>query len=1123
MSDFLRSFLDPPRPSRPLLEWRQNVTPQPDAIQRAVVRAREAGAGSVILRPAPGLRVFPGAEWTPGARAFLLECRAQEVRAYFGDDLGRSGTACGAVTQARPDLHAHTLEFRVDDVSLAQLSSWKPALPDDALMILAAPLAPSGQPDFSRAISLLDASSARDVARLRDGAVTARVYSFGPGRGAYADLLHPDTGALFMQHVHETLRHDLGLDFSLLTGFWTRSATLAPGELAFPWSIVLPDAFAREHGYDLREWLPALIANTGDDAARLRQEFWGTVARLCNASFWNAMRAWTQTRKLELCGTFDGAEPLNGAIARQGDPVLVHRALDAPGVAAHALSAGAGSDKRGLNAKLAASVAMLQGQPRVIAEIGRDCGWGTTLAERTRVLHHLLRQGANEFLLGAGAASLSDNRWRNANNDTGHSDGAWPSETHQPYWEAWSSFADYAARCGFALSQGQSGANVGVLWPSRSAQAHYHPNGHRMTRWVEEDLYTTTRLLDDLHYEYLLLPEDDLCGATLDGARILCGQARVPLQMIVLPSVTALSWAAWRQLDAWVQSGGKIVCLGLLPRWSERGRDRELERAVEVRAKATISDIYESYAEFERAGGSSSTVGYPVSREEESGGRWCCYQPRLNADQDDAKLRSGKLLRESLPARVETQAPHLLVSSRVLETAATPPVTEDHEGEDELFASGGELFFLFHEGDDESTITRANLRLHPTRDGVYAPHELLPWTGELRALPVATPYPIDEGGGISLTLEFSPGEARLLWLRPPARAEAEAYIERATFHVESWNGSVASGYATESGLPRIAVRLPGGGLRRHSGEAVRLPSPMNLDGAWSCVRRGPNVAFLPEWEWARARGGLRVLMGDARHDAWQALPTRENGLLSVADEARLAELGAGSFRTIFNLTTPLESLWLPLDAPDAPNVVALNGQVLEAQACPFDDPLWRDAGWTWFNLSSAIEGENSLVCAVEPRAVLPGQTLRRGFVPGVARLLGDFDLQNDALAPAEKLSLEAGSWHARLPFYAGAIDYTQWANLPTSWNNCRVFLELSQMRDACTLFLNGRVCATRVAPPYRFDASKLILRGGPNEIRLRIWNTAQAALEGPARSPLPSGLLGPARLLAYPVVHPIAE
>ena len=91
------------------------------------------------------------------------------------------------------------------------------------------------------------------------------------------------------------------------------------------------------------------------------------------------------------------------------------------------------------------------------------------------------------------------------------------------------------------------------------------------------------------------------------------------------------------------------------------------------------------------------------------------------------------------------------------------------------------------------------------------------------------------------------------------------------------------------------------------------------------------------------------------------------------------------------------------------------------------------------------------------------------------------------------------------------------------------------IREAATVFVNGRRAGSLWAPPYRVDLTGL-LRDGPNEIRVDVYNTAINRLAEGGRlpdmkpvveryglrtrlqdldglQPLPSGLLSPPRLV----------
>ena len=124
-------------------------------------------------------------------------------------------------------------------------------------------------------------------------------------------------------------------------------------------------------------------------------------------------------------------------------------------------------------------------------------------------------------------------------------------------------------------------------------------------RWVEEDLNDIADWLDDLRFDWLFLPEDAIQNATFEDRVLDVRQRARPtailqagkmaLEVVVLPSVTCLSRATWAQLEEFARRGGKIICLGLLPRWSEIGRDEVQERHIETQTRSTMEDVYEAY------------------------------------------------------------------------------------------------------------------------------------------------------------------------------------------------------------------------------------------------------------------------------------------------------------------------------------------------------------------------------------------------------------------------------------------------------------------------------------------------------------------------------------------------
>ena len=1210
----MSSEFSPPPRFRSLLVWMWTGQLDCDWLLQQLRHSAELGFGGVIVRAGYEMTpAFLSDEWLALVRAVAEECRTLGLQLWLGDEgagatgtfnpedgSARSGQGAGRITREYPELRRHVLKFGSEtlarnDIVRGALKEWKLSPPEGELLYAVAVPSVGRKLDFTRAFPLGQADvehQNRIILRMNSD---VRVLAFVQQTTDYVDLLNAQTGHEYLHTVHERLRVGLGENWQDVHGLWTQAPTLRPHQGTtdeVPWSPRLPGVFQAQPGYELLEWLPALIADLGDDAPRLRQDFWRTVSSMELTAFWGPLQQWAREQGKEYGGYAGGSDSLNAIVSAHGSIAPIYRLWPRVTIEAAGLHCGdhALDLNRALHARLAASVHALHPEtlralaPHLTGEVWRDSGWSATLSDRMSSLHHLLRQGVNSF----SAHELQLNH---------RHDMPFlpvPDLQAQPYTAGWSTLNAYIARCSWLLSHGQSGARVALLWPIRSAQAHHHPRGHRFTRWVEEDLNATALMLDDLHFEWLFAGEEDIVAGNIEKGALLCGANRQSFELIVLPSVTALARETWAKLETFVEQGGKVVCLGLLPRYSQSGRDQTFEEEISRSTMVTVDELYGAYARLEDSGDSASAASFAMTRDHESGGRFSSYQPRLNPDVRDALLRVRQLLKESVTPEFETQTGDILYARRILREGEklglspknasqvlAPPIAEPEPvaeiaeaaeiavetvapdeaafewdkpfdwGEDapapaeEMSVEeddedaplpllndgvvsaqreyrGGDLFWIFNASDEAQN---CNVLLRPRREGV--PYEIDGWTGELRPLPVRMQFSELESGGLSLSLEMAAQQARLIWIRPHEDDEAQRpHIEAATWTVEDWDGQLARGYAMQSGAPRTAIRR-GESLQRHIGETVKVPAPLLLPDAWQANRVHPNALVLEAWQWQRGRH----LPGEQRffgREQWQLLPPHEvNAARDVFE--RLEVSGIVTLRAQFESAELPDELFLPFADLDVPCDLYVNGQLPdEARPEWSAQTPFAGAQWRWFDLAPLVKtGHNVLSCVVDCRERVvetnPGHFVSRA--PGPVRLLGDFGLTRDhAITAPQALVLHGESWHEQgLPFYAGAVDYRQWIKTPDDWQRCRIFLEIARCRDVVGLWLNGRLVGQKLCAPYRFDVTRQLIKGASNEVRLRVWNTAQALFEAHETPPAPSGLLGPVRLVAYPLLAPLIE
>jgi len=547
--------------------------------------------------------------------------------------------------------------------------------------------------------------------------------------GDELDPLHPDSGQAAIDLLEPWSE--------LLTGVLFDTAP-APDSVhfpPFPWSPHLSAAFHARHSFDIFHRIETLVSSGGDEAARVRQQYWDEVHNQHQENFLQPLRQWCAQQAIAFCSRHFHIE---------------WNALALPSP---------------LRARLdSASTTLENALP-----------YPQTLQDKENFSSEL------NALLHAGSSTIA--RYE-------------PHPIASPPQVLWNQVVQ---RSSHAFADSRTVARIGVLFPARSTQTHYHPDGHRFTRWVGDDLKHTTDLLDDLHFDWLFVTEAQLISATQNNNLLHTGTAQHPLEMIVVPSVTALSWQVWEKLERFVESGGRVACLGLLPRWSERGRDRALEARIGKATRIIAEDLYQAYAALEGNAEMPPTIGYPIFREYHSGGRLCCYQPRLNADAEDARLRVRQILHESLTPDFETLAPQIRYTHRQ--------------------SAKSELYFVANDGQQSQ---RVNVHLRPSSNGT--PIEIEIASGEEKPFYVIMPYQADAGGGIGLSFDLAPTQSRFLKIQN-SELKTQNPLERATFEVEFYDNQEATGYMTQNGLAQAALRQAGQ-VEWFAGESVTLPPPL---------------------------------------------------------------------------------------------------------------------------------------------------------------------------------------------------------------------------------------------------------------------------------------------------------
>jgi hypothetical protein len=120
--------------------------------------------------------------------------------------------------------------------------------------------------------------------------------------------------------------------------------------------------------------------------------------------------------------------------------------------------------------------------------------------------------------------------------------------------------------------------------------------------------------------------------------------------------------------------------------------------------------------------------------------------------------------------------------------------------------------------------------------------------------------------------------------------------------------------------------------------------------------------------------------------------------------------------------------------------------------------------------------------------------------------------------------IQTGPWSEfALPTYSGLGVYEQTVRLTKEELTHRTELDLGQVLVAAEVLVNGRSAGVRLARPFKFDLSGLLVEGD-NTIEVRVANTIAphytVTNEVNALGPTTSGLIGPVALRQYVPIRP---
>ncbi len=377
----------------------------------------------------------------------------------------------------------------------------------------------------------------------------------------YPNLLDPEPTARFLQLTHQGyathLGDNLGKDFistftdepSLMSLFLRRMPYRV-----LPWSSKLAANFRRQHGYDVEEKLPALIADAGPEAARVRFDYWQTIGALVAENYFGQIQRWCQTHHVLSGGHLLMEENLANQVALYGDFFGCLRRLDAPSI--DCLTS-LPEQVPWQIARLAGSAADLEQRPVTMCETSDHSQRYRPPGDKRppqRVTAEEIRGTCNRLIVSGIDTITSYYSF----------DGLQEEQLRQ--------LNEYIGRCCFAVKGGHQVADIAVLYPVQSAWVRFTPSHHYANDCpaaarIETIFHDVSDSLFAVGREFTYVDERALAEAQVRDGSLAHGDLR--WRVVVLPGADTLPMKAWRNLERFVAGGGVLISVGATPRNSE--------------------------------------------------------------------------------------------------------------------------------------------------------------------------------------------------------------------------------------------------------------------------------------------------------------------------------------------------------------------------------------------------------------------------------------------------------------------------------------------------------------------------------------------------------------------------
>ncbi len=321
-----------------------------------------------------------------------------------------------------------------------------------------------------------------------------------------------------------------------------------------PWSLVLPEEFEKEYGYDLLAHLPELFYPI-DDYKTTRFRFWKLIEKLFVNSFTKQIYEYLDQFGMKLTGHMVLEDELYSQLSSNSAVMPNYEYFHIPG-----MDWLTRNQIRPQPVLQLASVAHQMGKKQILTESFALCGHNVSFEELRWLLESQFVRGVNLLCPHLEGYSLRGIRKRD-----------YPPAMYyqQPWWKEYSSFIDELTRIGVLLTDGKPEFDTLLIHPQSTVWTL--ANDKNMERDKNEDIIALNREFDNaigkLERKHILFHLGDEYimekHARVNGNRLVIGTQSY--SRIILLRDEILFDSTKKLLEEFTQNGGTIISVDEIP------------------------------------------------------------------------------------------------------------------------------------------------------------------------------------------------------------------------------------------------------------------------------------------------------------------------------------------------------------------------------------------------------------------------------------------------------------------------------------------------------------------------------------------------------------------------------